>query len=181
MTGPSPSAAARIIQSAGGQIVGRIRLQKVGYLLEQVGLGDGFSFSYHHYGPYSEQLAITMNEAVALELVHEDAKLATWGGAYSVYTTQLSARAANAAKKEFQRSEFARLAASFNPIALELLATAVFVARESRNADVWGKVRELKATKATNDNVTLAFEAYCALSKLDVPKTLPKLNQPTAA
>ena len=48
---------ADIIRDAGGKVVGRTRLQKLGYLLELSGLGDGFSFEYRHYGPYSEELA----------------------------------------------------------------------------------------------------------------------------
>jgi uncharacterized protein YwgA len=46
-----------LIQLAGGEIVGKIRLQKEVYLLDQMGLGSGFSFEYHHYGPYSDMLA----------------------------------------------------------------------------------------------------------------------------
>jgi uncharacterized protein len=30
---------------------------KVVYLLDQIGLNSGFSYEYHHYGPYSEALA----------------------------------------------------------------------------------------------------------------------------
>jgi uncharacterized protein YwgA len=46
-----------LVQLAGGEIVGKIRLQKEIYLLDQIGLRSGFSFEYHHYGPYSEELA----------------------------------------------------------------------------------------------------------------------------
>ena len=37
---------AEIIRAAGGEIVGRTRLQKVAYLLELAGLGHGFRFEY---------------------------------------------------------------------------------------------------------------------------------------
>jgi hypothetical protein len=46
-----------LIQAAGGEVVGKIRLQKEVYLLDQIGLQSGFPFEYHHYGPYSEMLA----------------------------------------------------------------------------------------------------------------------------
>ena len=46
---------ADIVRDAGGKIVGRTRLQKIGYLLELSGLGEGFSFDYRHYGPFSEE------------------------------------------------------------------------------------------------------------------------------
>jgi len=53
-----------LIQAAGGEIVGKIRLQKVVYLLDQMGLQSGFSFDYHHYGPYSEMLAEQVDDDV---------------------------------------------------------------------------------------------------------------------
>ena len=46
-----------LVVAAGGEIVGKIRLQKVVYLLDQMGLNSGFSYQYFHYGPYSEDLA----------------------------------------------------------------------------------------------------------------------------
>ena len=55
-----------IVRDAGGTIVGRTRLQKTAYLLELAGLGEGFHFSYRHYGPYSEELASAVRDANAL-------------------------------------------------------------------------------------------------------------------
>jgi uncharacterized protein len=46
-----------LVVAAGGQVPGRVRLQKIVYLLDQIGLESGFTFEYHHYGPYSEGLA----------------------------------------------------------------------------------------------------------------------------
>ena len=47
--------AADIVRAAGGRVVGRTRLQKIGYLLELAGLGEGFPYAYRYYGPYSEE------------------------------------------------------------------------------------------------------------------------------
>jgi uncharacterized protein YwgA len=46
-----------LVVAAGRQVPGRVRLQKLVYLLDQIGLESGFTFEYHHYGPYSEALA----------------------------------------------------------------------------------------------------------------------------
>ena len=46
-----------LVTAAGGEIVGKVRLQKIVYLLDQLGLNSGFSYEYRHYGPYSEDLA----------------------------------------------------------------------------------------------------------------------------
>ena len=48
---------------SGGEVVGRIRMQKVIYLLDQLGMGSGASFDYHHYGPYSEAVSDAVTDA----------------------------------------------------------------------------------------------------------------------
>lgn len=53
-----------LVLAAGGEIVGKIRLQKVVYLLDQMGLDSGFSYEYFHYGPYSEDLAEQVEDDV---------------------------------------------------------------------------------------------------------------------
>ena len=68
-----------------GEIVGRTKLQKTFALLELVGLGAGFNFSYHIYGPYSEELSEATDRAVLLQLVKRREKIAKWGGRYSVF------------------------------------------------------------------------------------------------
>src|ERR1700729_1170689 len=77
--------AAQIVRDAGGRIVGRTRLQKVGYLLTVTGLESGLSFFYRHYGPFSEGLAAAARDAELLGLLHETEQQASWGGTYSTY------------------------------------------------------------------------------------------------
>jgi len=53
-----------LVMAAGGEVVGKIRLQKIVYLLDQLGLNSGFSYEYYHYGPYSEDLAEKVEDDV---------------------------------------------------------------------------------------------------------------------
>jgi len=62
---------AAVVDAAGGTLVSRVRLQKTVYLLDQLGLGSGFEFEYHHYGPYSRDLDIATGDARALGVVRE--------------------------------------------------------------------------------------------------------------
>src|SRR5665213_1953426 len=78
--------AADIIRVAGGQVIGRTRLQKIAYLLEITGAGSGFSFEYRHYGPYSEQLANAASTAKTIGVITEVECSTSWGGWYSVFT-----------------------------------------------------------------------------------------------
>jgi uncharacterized protein YwgA len=60
-----------LIDAAGGEIVGKVRLQKMVYLLDQLGAKSGFSFEYHHYGPYSEELAEAVDDGVIFGYIEE--------------------------------------------------------------------------------------------------------------
>jgi len=75
-----------VLASAGGEIVGRVRLQKVVYLLDQLGLNTGFSYSYHHYGPYSADLVDAVDGAKAFRLIEEQTRHRRSDGVpFSVY------------------------------------------------------------------------------------------------
>ena len=138
--------AASIIRDAGGKLTGRTRLQKIAYLLEMAGLRVGFDFEYRHYGPYSDQLADALSNAAAASLINEEEKPANWGGTYSVFTfTGASVPAGPAASSV--RQDFITKAASADPIALELAATAVFLAKEGER-DPWRETERRKPEKA---------------------------------
>lgn len=60
-----------LLEAAGGEIVGKVRLQKVVYLLDQLGMNSGYSYEYHHYGPYSEELTDEVDSDVIFGRVEE--------------------------------------------------------------------------------------------------------------
>src|SRR4051812_45363614 len=67
-----PRLIADAITIGGGGGVGRGRLQKMFYLLEQIGLGAELDFEYHHYGPYSRQVDESIDMAKAFYNVREE-------------------------------------------------------------------------------------------------------------
>lgn len=162
--------AANIIRDAGGQIVGRTRLQKIAYLLELVGLGDDFDFEYRHYGPYSDRLASAVSTAVLLRAIHEDERLTAWGGHYSVFTAEpISER-----EPTPERLAFIKESSKSDPVALELAATAAFLACEGEE-DPWGATAKRKPEKADPNRLAQAKALYEQLSKINTPIKLPKL------
>lgn len=80
---------AKVVAASGNRIVGRTRLQKVMYLLDQLGLDSGFKYTYHHYGPYSSDLSEAVSDAIACNLVSEteDYRLSD-GVPYSIFETR---------------------------------------------------------------------------------------------
>ena len=75
-----------LVVAAGGELVGKIRLQKVVYLLDQIGIRSGFSYEYHHYGPYSEGLADCVDgDIIFRHLEAEQRRRQSDGVPYVVY------------------------------------------------------------------------------------------------
>jgi uncharacterized protein YwgA len=162
--------ATEIVRFAGGRIVGRTKLQKIAYLLELCGFGEGFQFEYRHYGPYSEELSDAIKLAGAFGLVSEEERRADWGGTYSIYSVSSSALLPSGA-----RAVFARCAVEIGAVELELAATAAYLSFDEQCADPWEETRRLKPEKATEPRLYAAKKAYAELQKLKVPTPLPKI------
>jgi uncharacterized protein YwgA len=111
--------AASFVADAGGELVGRTRLQKVAYLAHLAGYSDDFSFEYRHYGPYSEELADAVKLATGVKLISEVERSTEWGGWYSVFSTRQP--------QNHDRVAFVSAAAKIGAIELELAATAAFL------------------------------------------------------
>ncbi|MBK1839709.1 hypothetical protein JHL17_20060 [Azospirillum sp. YIM B02556] len=163
--------AAEIVRDAGGEIVGRTKLQKVAYLLELAGFGEGFPFSYRHYGPYSENLADAIRMADAFGLVVEEERQASWGGGYSIY--RATDHVGLAAQTD--RAAFARVAASVDSVELELAATAAYLAAVENSPDPWGETARRKPEKANGERMERAKAAYRLLRELKTDQPLPNI------
>lgn len=160
---------ADIICDAGGKIVGRTRLQKLTYFFELAGIGEGFTFEYRHYGPYSESLATASREAHVLGLLTENEYPASWGGFFSIYETHGGPKSSVAS-----RGEFASIALSADAIELELAATAAFISTQGEN-DPWGETERRKPDKAAAGRLEKAKDLYRRLQQLPTPNKLPMI------
>lgn len=159
--------AAEIVRDAGGQIVGRTKLQKVAYLLELAGLGAGFQFEYRHYGPYSEDLADAIQMADAFGLVVEEERRADWGGVYSIF--KATDRAGQ--RDQGPRAHFAEEAAKVGAVELELAATAAYLRIVEGVQDPWEETARLKPEKARDGRLEKAKRAYRQLERtVKLPK-----------
>ena len=164
--------AARLVREAGGQLVGRTKLQKVAYLMQLAGFAKVFPFSYRHYGPFSEELANGMEIARAVGLIAEEELRANWGGRYSIYhVTEQTPPVVDPAKAHFISE-----AAKIDAIELELAATAAFLySEEGETTDPWAATAVLKPDKATDARLASARKAYQTLRKVGSPVALPNI------
>ena len=163
--------AANIIRDAGGEIIGRTRLQKVAYLLELAGVGEGFVFGYRHYGPYSEGLTTATQIGKMFDELIEEERLASWGGKYSIFTSD---REPDDVSTE-ARKNLARAAAGADAVELELAATAAFLSSEGEKSP-WLETARRKPEKIGGDRLERAKLLYAALQQIETPKRLPNLN-----
>lgn len=162
---------AQVVADAGGQVVGRTRLQKLAYLLSVAGLEGTFSFAYKHYGPYSEELAQSTKAAELLGLLTEEEHAAQWGGTYSTYKTD---RLANEQAPQARR-DIARIAIEADAVELELAATAVFLSNEEGIADPWAETARRKPEKAEGGRLKRAKLLYKQLQTVDSPQPFPEI------
>ena len=165
------SRVAAIVRDAGGQVVGRTKLQKLTYLLVASGLEDDVRFLYKHYGPYSEFISTAARDAQLLGLLCEREELASWGGTYSVYSVD----GQPGDDVSPARIELAHIAVAADAIELELAATAIFLANEGRT-DAWMETERRKPEKAANGRLERAKLLYQKLSEVVTPVSLPVLN-----
>jgi uncharacterized protein len=159
--------AAEIVAAVGGRLIGRTRLQKLAYLLELAGLGEGFEFRYRHYGPYSEELSLATRDATLVGLIREEEHPASWGGVYSIYTTDQT-------ESNLQRLEFAKIASEANAVELELAATAAFLSMDGV-VDPWGETASRKPDKAAAGRLERAKMLYAQFAQLKTPTPIPSI------
>ena len=169
-------AAARIVRDAGGELVGRTRLQKIAYLLQLAGYGEEFHFEYKHYGPFSDDLARGMEIASALGHVCEEERQAAWGGWYSTYSLP-----AELPPEDARRATFVNSAKQIGAVELELAATAAFLydvegIGRTTPGDPWEETRARKPEKAGHGRLETAAAEYARLRLSSTPRPLPDLS-----
>jgi len=161
-----PKRVATIIGDSGGRVVGRTRLQKIAYLLTAAGLEDSFTFRYKHYGPYSDSLATSAEIGVLLGDLSEELQPSTWGGNYSIYTAPETS-AANPLRRTV-----CRISNETDAVALELAATAVFLAKNGYDQP-WEETKRRKPDKAAADKLREAQNLLDNIKRLEIPVALP--------
>ena len=159
--------AVTMLKLNGGKLVGRTRLQKGVYLLERCGAEFGLSFTYHHYGPYSFELAEGVLDAQAQGQIRIQEKQGRYGIPLSIFHLDrydvdiastlgsLSADEAHAKLKTLGQA---------TDIVLELAATILFL----RDEEGYGEqtIEELKTRKPLKATTHRIREAFALLRRL---------------
>jgi uncharacterized protein YwgA len=146
--------AADIVRLNGNELVGKTRFQKTAYFLEAANVGYGFDFEYYHYGPYSEELALGIEDALALENIQINWKQSSRLQPFAVFSS-LSSDDENLDETASRRKSVLQLLNGYDSISLELAATADFL-EKSGYEDPWSETRNRKPTKSTEERFAKA-------------------------
>ena len=149
-----------VILAAGGKITGRIRIQKIFYLLEQMGGGRDFYFSYHHYGPYSEDLSATIERAKYFGGNIKEEQNPIDGGFYSVYSLEDNnvQPLDNCGELSWDKTKDAvQKMLKETSVVIELAATAHWLKYKEREENWEKELRIRKNSKVTDDRLNKAL------------------------
>lgn len=150
---------AALVKAAGGRLVGRVRLQKIAYLIQQVrpeDVGD-LEWSYHHYGPYSEKLDEQLIFAKLFNLIEEERKPRSSDGAlYSIF--KLGQGASEVPEPPATVRRWVQYLQDKDSIILELAATAHWLFEKEQIADWREELRRRKTWKVEDGRLEKALE-----------------------
>jgi len=145
-----------------GKLTSRVRLQKIVYLLDQLRLGSGFAFDYHHFGPYSRDLDNATADAKAFKLVRENiAHRLSDGASYSIFELTGDADPKTEAYGKLGEEGARELVSRFantNVTVLELAATIDWLWRFEKIKDWRAEVAKRKSSKVGGGKLEKAVE-----------------------
>jgi uncharacterized protein YwgA len=159
---------ADIVAATGGRLVSRVRLQKLAYLLDQIGGKSGFHYVYHYYGPYSRDLDTAILDAEADGLVTERIEHRQRDGAhYSIFQARFDTDQHPFCYLESEAlRERAKRLASEHVTVLELAATAHWLKQVEKVEDWRSEIVRRKGTKTSDGRLD---EAMRLLTELGLP------------
>ncbi len=156
---------AGVVAAAGGRLIGRVRLQKAIYLLDQLGLQSGFTYEYHHFGPFSREVDIaTLDAQEFLGLKEEFARRESDGARYSIFN--FNGPVGEDAYGTLGRERASSLLATFegtNVTVLELAATIDWLWRFERSNDWRSELVKRKGQKVENGKLDRALDLLSSL------------------
>jgi uncharacterized protein YwgA len=128
-------------------------VQKIVYLIEEAGENLGFEYSIHFYGPYSAELDYEVQNLSAKGIF--TIKYTDHGHLLS------SAKESTNVEMGITATHIIEAFGSESPSALELIATALFVQRETQTKDknrIVAGVKKIKGSKYTEKHIESAIQ-----------------------
>ena len=163
-----------IVAAAGGEFIGRMKLQRTAYFLELAGLGRGYKFPYTRRGPFSEELDMDIDSACVIYDIHEERKTHPQDSLieYSVFTTNVGYQPYDEWGDAYKR--LVSVAKDSNSVVIVLAAEAAFYGNEGEE-DPWGRTEWRNEFMKDGDWFERARELYARFKELSLPRPLPDI------
>ena len=136
----------------------RHAFKRTWYFLERQGLGPGFEFDYHYYGPYSEDLTFAAEAADVLGEVTLEREVSIRGDQYVIYNAEKNRELEVPPEQVEPVRKVLRVLDRYDAVSLELASTADFLAKNGFGDDPWAETRKRKAAKWTAERQTEGYE-----------------------
>lgn len=154
-----------VVSLNGGKLVGKTRLQKVTYLLDACGMKSGFEYDYHHFGPYSAEVASSADLAELIGRISSEEKPGFHSVPYVTFSTEESKPDRLGALTSKKISEKLSIMESYSAIVLELAATLHYLEHEEGYTQP-GAQEEIKIRKTAKASPERLQQANDLLRKL---------------
>lgn len=149
-----------------GKIDGRKKLQKMVYILKNLGADFGEDFYFHYYGPYSDVLTMELEELKSMNIIKEDVK--GHDSYFPTYTYEMNIDDIDVKGNLEDYRELIRELNRRNSRFLELVATIIYFKKEKdyKEEDIINKVKVVKSDKNyTDEEIKGAFYFIKNISK----------------
>src|SRR5579863_872303 len=153
-----------VIALNGGEMIGKTRLQKTFFLLDQCGMNSGAEFDYHNFGPFSADVATAADDAEAEGRLSAELRPGFHAEPYTRYRTDASPKAFIGGLSRERAAKKLKVMRGYSAIELEIAATIVYLRQNGYEHDAEGETRRRKPTKATKDRVDRALRLIRELS-----------------
>lgn len=159
---------AAIVSAAGGELTGKVRLQKIVYLLDQLGLNSGFNYEYYHYGPFSRDVVNATEDAKAFDLIEEHmGRRSSDGAPFSIFLCKTPAKSeAFGDLDEVRAKNLVDKLKRVEATVLELAATAHWLSTYEFDDDWAGEIVRRKGIKCQEGRLE---KALTLLDELELP------------
>src|SRR5208282_4145998 len=148
---------AQVVAANGGKVVGKTRLQKMFFLLDECGLNSGCRYGYHYYGPFSPEIAAAAEDASGLGMLEYKESAGFHAVPYGIYEARgdIEPSATAGDLKLGDLKSKLSVMKDYSAIELEVAATIVYL-RNSGSQNPDKDVALLKPLKASPERLRRA-------------------------
>lgn len=155
----------QLLKEKGGEIHGRVQLQKIVYFCKTMGVSVNAGYKLYIYGPYSQQVANTLQDCVADEILSESNGIIKKGVEYDFCLQSIASRDILSGISQQIVHDVLQLCNNMTTRELEIAATTFYINRQQKalfgndNKDaVIKKVIEAKGNRFNDDEIKESYQ-----------------------